>query len=544
MLGRIIKGIAYSVYFVVALVGFIYLSLPTDKLKGYIEHHASQKLKMQLTIGGLELRGITGVTLTGVQLVIPIKPLTDSAAGAPGGPGSEPAPLSTSDDGASLITDPPGLLNAAELNLDVNTIGLIRGHKLKAALTGDLSNGEIKATMEATDGGFLIELEEISGVNLAPVRLFRWLLKMDVHSMLSGRVSLDWGGHIAKSSGKLDLVLSDTVVPYLSLGQGERFMGEAFEVQVGALEVEAELGKPEDFSGIAPRLRSAPAVLLISKLDGRGEHIELQLDAAQKHWIAFTGPKNSDGEIDLKFMVHFTEEFFAWEGDGHRADGTLVEDVSHAGFKMAFANMLRAARVRSGGKYYYGFHCRGPLSSFKCLPEAPSRRISPNLGGTPVSAGATSGRPGARPPPAAGAAPLARPQPPGRSVSRPGTTRPSTARPSTTRPSTARPSTTRSRPPRASKSSTRPAGRLVERTRPQSERRTRPARVTPPPMLGGGGEPTPTVNEEPEIVEDHDEGDEEDEDDEYDDEEDGEEGEDFDEEDTEGEEYVDDEEEF
>ena len=398
MLGAFIRWFLYSSWFVLALVGSLYLSIPKDEIRRFVQHHATAKLKTKVSIDKLQLHGISGVELSGVQIVLPVKkptpPVTPTVPGAPGAertPGAEAgddssgaSPASAADDAAAkakAAVEFPGLLIAEKLRIDVNTLGLLVGQKLKARLEAEVSGGTISdTTLTATEDGFSLHVGEIDNVNLGPIKPFRTLMKMDLDILtrLSGKLELQYGGSLAKSRGELELTLSDTVLPYLPLKDPRQPfpIGEAFEVQLGTLEFKALLDRSDKLPGVRARAGS-PTTLLIEKLSARGEHVELQLDSGQKHTLVFAGPTTGDAELDITFVLSFTDVFFAWKGTGHRPDGEEVADASHSGLEMGLQLGLKAARTVIGQKSYYGFHCVGRLKEMKCLPKAPSRRLTP-----------------------------------------------------------------------------------------------------------------------------------------------------------------------
>ena len=91
MLGAFLRWLAYSTYFVAALVGSLYFSIPKDDIRRFAQSRASEKLKSKVTIEKLLLHGLTGVELVGVQVILPVKPPQKpgepSQPGAPGGDG-------------------------------------------------------------------------------------------------------------------------------------------------------------------------------------------------------------------------------------------------------------------------------------------------------------------------------------------------------------------------------------------------------------------------------------------------------------------------
>ncbi|HIA05065.1 MAG TPA: hypothetical protein EYN66_24745, partial [Myxococcales bacterium] len=135
MLPRLMRGFGYSAYFVVALVVCMYWSIPKDKVKSFVQRKATAALKTQVRVGGLEIRGISGITLTGVQITIPI-PLKKigPAVGGPATPDTpaKEAKLEPKEEEAAGILNPPGLVNIERISVDLNTFGLLMGKPLKA----------------------------------------------------------------------------------------------------------------------------------------------------------------------------------------------------------------------------------------------------------------------------------------------------------------------------------------------------------------------------------------------------------------------------
>ena len=462
MVGAFVRWLLYSTWFSTALVAFIYLSIPETKLKRFVQHHATNAMKSQVKIDSLEVRGISGVTLGGVRVELPLPKANDPAM--PGGPKSEPTPASalTGDDETPEIetTQVPGYIIADELRVDVNTIGLLTGKPLQAALNADISGGTITdLSVSAGTDGWKVDLGTIESLDLAPMRLTRTLLKsdLDLHGRLSGSGNLLYSDGLANSKGELKLELADALIPYVGMKDPRSgfLIGEMFQVAIGDVELAVQLDRAEDLSGLRRRSRANHTTLLIEKLIGRGDHIEVQLDGGQQHTITFSGPTTGDADIDVKLVVHFTDAFFAWKGDGVRGDGVEAKGVSHSALKTALQMQLRRAQTKVGAKTYYGFHCRGKLRSFKCPPSAPSRRIEP------VKAKA---KPEQKTPSVSGNEPLKRPKAP-------------TASATEKRSSNAKRRLKRDnpKPPKLSRR-TRPAGTLSEPSRPNSEVKERLAR--------------------------------------------------------------------
>jgi type II secretion system protein N len=520
MVGAFVRWLLYSAWFSAAFVAFIYLSIPEKKLKRYVQHHAAAKLQYPVKIKGLELRGISGVTLKDVrvELTLPVesKPSPPGGPKAPASPGSKAIADDLADDSLPKLL--PGYVLADEVRVDLNTLGLLTGEKLKAQIGADISGGTItNALIKLDEGVVQVDLGELTNIDLAPMRLFRALLKLnlDIYGRLSGEGRIDWRGNVADSTASIKLKVADALLPYFGLKDPKSgfLIGEMFQVELGEFEVSAKLDKAENLPGLRRRSRMNHTTLLIDKLIARGQHLELQLDGGQQHTITFVGPTTQDANVDVKFVAHFTEEFFAWKGDGVRGNGVEAKGMSHDFWKTALQLKLSRARTTIGKKTYYGFHCRGKLKTMKCEPRAPSRRIEP------VAPPTATTKPEAKE--VAGSSKLKRPKAPVKKASK------STSRKS----AKSKRVTKRNKPAKRGLRRTRPAGKLSEPSRPDSEVKRRIARARAKTRGGMRGDMlTPAEEEsgdesvdEPESDEEAEEDREEDEDsdDELDDEDDG-----------------------
>ena len=517
MLGKILRGFAYFIYFLVALIGFLYLSIPTEKVKSYLEAKATVALKTNVKIGGLKIHGLTGVTLSNVKIELVPKEAPPGPEGAEvepthgaGGPRGVATPAKKKEPNADAkkarddASDAPiqvkskkGLIMASELRLDLNTWGLLRGRKLKASLKADVSGGTIRgATYERTDTGWKVAVDDLKDINLVPMRLFEVLFGKRIHMSLSGKeIEIDWHGSWQNSTANFELSLADTVIGHYEIKDPVHGwpVGEAFDVDLGKIDIVAKLGAAKDL-GVPGGDRH---VLVIERLRGLGKHVDIQIDGGQRHTITFHGPKFTDGIINLKLVASLKEALFAWKGDGRRDDGSVVKGVSHEVIKYGLCaredgklclDQLRQARVRRGGRDYFGFHCTGPLKALKCKPVRPSLRVTPSFGkGQPV---ADEKDPDANKGGAASPRKFERPKPPSSAHSN---------RPTAREHKSKRPRTT-----------SRPAGRLVEPGRSNPTPPPRP-RISKGPGVGDApadevdpgepGEPeirggrTPTVGE-------------------------------------------------
>lgn len=96
----IARGFGYLLFFLAALVFFVYVTFPMEQVRGYVEYQAQKRLKMDVRIGELALKGLGGVELWDVVVVLPekAKELSSAeaaeaaAAGRPGGPATEAPP--------------------------------------------------------------------------------------------------------------------------------------------------------------------------------------------------------------------------------------------------------------------------------------------------------------------------------------------------------------------------------------------------------------------------------------------------------------------
>lgn len=552
MLGRMLKLSGYSLYFLVALLGFIYLSIPTNRIKSYAEDQASQRLKKKVKIGKLSIRGLSGVTLENVSVELPIAPdprLGDDGGPVAGAPGGEPTP--GSEDGAEAggpirMRVEKGILAASKVELDVNTWDLIRGRKLKAVLNAELSGGTLKnVSIDRTDSGWKVAAKKIEGINLTPIKLFRLLFRKNIDAMLSGSMEIDWHGSMRNSTMLLDMALGNLRVGHYAPKDPDGSpLADIFDIDLGDVIFKAHLAHPKSL-GLGNLPPTAPHVMLIEKLKASGEDLDLWLDAG-RHTITFRGKSYKDAYMDLRLVFYIKPALLDWKGTGYTDMGPKMKggpneitETSHALAKAAIcvrdpkrlketqfcADKLKRSRVRSNGRDLFGLHCKGTLRAIKCLNVRPSMRVVPKLGGEGAIAKKTP-----RPTPASGV----RPEP---------TRRP---RP---KPTTAAGSPRKAPKRHLKRTTKRPAGKLVEPGRPGGARKAfrkrsgKASRSEDPPgeepeILGGRtptiGEPDPEEEggEDGEHGEDGEDGEDE-EDDEADDEEDREDDDDGEEDDEE-----------
>ena len=174
---------------------------------------------------------------------------------------------------------------------------------------------------------------------------------------IEGRLGLDasWSGFPDALDAKIELTIAEGLIPYLPIpqpatGAGPTTLpiGRGVPGGQGDMTVKARWAPVSVLPKLGPRARTAKQAIQFETISAEGEHIELMLDNGQKHFIAINAHQFSLSQIDVKFVVHFTDAFFDWKGDGERPDGTIAKDESHGGLRMPLENALKLARVKLG----------------------------------------------------------------------------------------------------------------------------------------------------------------------------------------------------
>ncbi len=365
---RLMLAFAHILGFLLLFVLFVYLTFPTDAVRDVLARTLSDRLGRPVQIEELDLRGLSGVELSGVQLSLMPRPAASSIQPDPTAPQPPPIPIA---------------LDEVEVGGDL--LALARGEEGRvsarvAAYGGTFEVREAHVTPDRID----VTGVGLEGLDLRASPLLRVLIPWDVRGKVEARAKLtlerDKAAAGSKKKGKGKTVLRLTTAK-LSLTVTEakvrtpvvpsRTYGDFkfTDADLGTLEVEAELGPAKGLKGLERRYPDRALVLMLRELDLRGADVMATLeDEATIVWIRPTDPLVT-GRVAASFAVRLADTYL----DKEVVKGGRKEKPN-AGLRMVLKNdpRLRAA-TRNG---WLGFRCTGTIQKPGCLPSLPSAKVA------------------------------------------------------------------------------------------------------------------------------------------------------------------------
>ncbi len=184
-LERISKWVGYPLFFMACLLFFAYLTFPYDRLRDKLVQVAATQ-GYELEVIELEPSWITGVTLSGVRLVLP----------------------------AQTEGDPTLDLVVDELTVRASLIPLTLGRRA-GSFEAEFANGyaEGDVSFGAEDTHIDAELETI---DLKRISALRRYTKIPVEGIVTGQIELDMPKEVNKATGFVELTIEG-----LSVGDDE-----------------------------------------------------------------------------------------------------------------------------------------------------------------------------------------------------------------------------------------------------------------------------------------------------------------------------------
>jgi type II secretion system protein N len=322
---RIARYVGYPLFYLFALLVFVGLTFPFERLKNRIvsEFNARPSAERPLRLEIDELSGywLTGLEAEGVRLVSPPPPEEDAKTAKP-----------------KIVTLDEVHVRASVLRL---LVGIVR-----ASFGGKAFGGEVSGYL--SDGGdaraLFLELENVS---VADLPLLGDAVGLPLVGTSSGTADLEMPEQkLARAKGKIELVISG-----LSVGDGKAKIRDTIalpKLDAGELvfQAEAEEGR-----------------LKIEKLSANGPDLELSADGR----IRLRDPFESS-LVELSLRFKFTDKYKN-KNDMTRglfgAPGTTIPGI----FDLDPKN--RRAKRTDGS---YGWRITGPIShlSFEPAPTASS----------------------------------------------------------------------------------------------------------------------------------------------------------------------------
>lgn len=264
---KVLKGILYPSFYFTALVAFLLVSFPYDRLKQRLvaEFNARQPAGAgsRLEIETMSGYWISGVEAQGVKL--------HAAPPPPGEDGKQ-------EEGRVVTVD--------DIHLRVSMLRFLFG-TLQVAFGGEAFGGSLSGSTSDADGArsFVLELD---GVNVGDLPLLREVVGLPLSGKLSGNIDLRMPeAKLSKAEGKIDLKIVD-----LSFGDGKAKIRNTLalpKVEAGELSLVAE---------------ATDGRLKIEKLAATGNDVELAADGS----IRLREPLDTSlAELSLRFK--FADKF-------------------------------------------------------------------------------------------------------------------------------------------------------------------------------------------------------------------------------------------
>ncbi|GMV41245.1 MAG: hypothetical protein AMXMBFR64_29610 [Myxococcales bacterium] len=402
----IARGFGYLIFFVVALVFFVYVTFPMEQVRGYVEYQAQKRLKMDVRIGELALKGLGGVELWDVVVVLPEKPKEPSAAEEagvtrPGGPATEAPPAAprapaaakpvdaakagatpkappkalpkdaaASEGDAKTDKKPKGLrVKIDHVDVSVSLLDVLFGKEPDVRIDAELLGGSISDAHVRKDGKKIrIEAKEVSGLDLTATPLLGYVGPFDVRGKLSGSIDFTWGGSLWDSAGTIELALAQSSIRQPELKSKAYGDFKLTDVKTGALAVKVAVGKKADIA----TLRAAPGpkdatVVHLEKVESSGEDAELVTEE-RSVFVLRKGKPFGDASMTVEIAFALSEPFFEREvvrqGEKEKPNKFLKYLLEHdAKWKKAEKNG------------FYGLRCTGVVKRPECLPVRPTMRV-------------------------------------------------------------------------------------------------------------------------------------------------------------------------
>ncbi len=368
-MNKILKAAGYSVFFLVAVLVFMYWTFPMARVREYLEQEAEQRLNLNVQIAVLKLSGLRGVVAEEVMLRFP--PRVEEQRGSGGASDFDPADSEEADERPALRA-----LRIGRVEAKADLWPLLLHNRLRATaeaelLGGAIHNVEIQSEPGFTD--FAVSAEEIEALALGQLQLIEDWLGFQLHGTLSGALSFKLGRSVMDSTAALDLTVDDAVLRRPRLEHAVYGEFRLTDVDLGRIRAKLVLDERGNIPALGARGADPTKVVMFEEVALEGGDIELQLE--EHGTITLRGGSGpSAGLLALQGSFRIDPDFFerpAREGDDSDQPNLFVRTLLNSD-----PNWRRA---ESGG--VYGFRCNGPLALASCRPGAPPRsvRYSPSV---------------------------------------------------------------------------------------------------------------------------------------------------------------------
>ncbi len=362
---KVLVGVGYVLFFLVALVICIRLTFPTNQVKEYLRGQMAERLgATSVQLEDVSLVGLIpgGVSLENLELTLPpVKVKTTSRN--------------------EFIDSAPRTLSVEEFTVDGSAFGAMGGN-YDFELSGKLQGGEITGgrIQAEKNGPIKVDVEAFSKIALGSEGLFLTLTGLDVIGDLSGQMSMTLpttereGRHVPawdQLSTDIALKIEGAKILQPVIDSAMDRMGFT-DVELGTVSIKlaTEGGSNQEAKSPGKRL-----VISISELSMKGGDIEVV--AAPKAAISIMpGQTLKEATINLQLVVKVNESFYEKEMKD-RKDPTKMVKPNIGLRTMQTMGPLKAHTVDG----QFGVSFTGPISKPKVTLGRPRTRIDESGGG-------------------------------------------------------------------------------------------------------------------------------------------------------------------
>lgn len=399
---RVARWAGYAGFFLFMVLIFVVLTFPTDRVARFVEHKLSNALKAKVSIGDLDINGLSEIEL--FDVVVDFDVVTAAAPKAqpvdegqpegeeqeetergqqPGGPGLAELPKPDAEDGApdDGVEEPTtadgakaakkkgGKLKIEYLRIGTGLTDLMFGDTTDVIVDAELLGGSIEGAKITYDGSKVkVEVPHFKNVRLENNPLVAKWIPYELSGVLTAKVDFLWDKSFAESKGTIDLTLDETVIrkpSFKTKAYGEFVLTD---VNLGTVSTKIVVGKKKDIAV----LRAVPGakddtVVHVEKFESSGEDVELVFDERS---LFLVRPKRPFGDWSLSIQAafHLTEPFY------ERVESRDGQEESPNKFlrTIAKADKRFQAAEKNG---FFGLNCTGLVKKPDCNLAKPTMRV-------------------------------------------------------------------------------------------------------------------------------------------------------------------------
>lgn len=390
MVRKILKALGYLALFLVFVVVFMYWTFPVEKARHYVEREAQKRLKLDVTIGALELSGFNGIEAEDILVRLRSE---EPAEVAPGDVGEEPggaadskdaeAPAADAEDKPEAEKEPapkpavdkaarsgrPRFLRIDRLEAHVGLWDLMFGKRLDLRADVDALGGAVRGIHVARQPeGWVVAAEELDKIALGGLPFLEDLIGARLGGKLSGTFSFDLARTAYDSRGFLDITIEGAKIRQPELKNQQYGTFRLTDIELGTVTAKIRLDEASEIPTLTGNRRPGRSVVIhFEELQAEGGDIEGGLEE-QSVLTLQKGQPFSKSLLNILGSFRIDPRFFE---KTEKRDGEV--EKPNAFLRYVLNGDRKWKRAEREG--VYGFRCTGPLSPKpQCAPTMPLAR--------------------------------------------------------------------------------------------------------------------------------------------------------------------------